>query len=106
MEHRRYAETPFARRVGAELDARGWGIRTLARRLEPSNPEWARRNLTRWLIEGVTPRSAETRRRVAEALGINPDDFEDDEEAEEAALMAGRLLIQAHAIAQGAVKTP
>lgn len=54
-------------------------VRGLARKIDPLNVERARRNLHRWLDEGMTPHRA-SRAEVAVALGLSEDELEDDDE--------------------------
>lgn len=67
---RALATTPFAEWLRGEIDKRdGWGIRTLARHMNPRDPEVARRALNRYLYEGAEPSGA-YRVLIAEALGV------------------------------------
>jgi transcriptional regulator with XRE-family HTH domain len=78
-------QTPFGRRLRAELDRRELSVRAFARQLRPDRPEDARRNLARWLAaEGrpVNPGPV-ARREVADALGVDPSVFADDDEEED-----------------------
>lgn len=69
---RTLSDTPLALWLRAEIDERpGWGIRTLARRMNPEEPEVARRALNRYLYEGSNPTEA-NRDLIAEALGVDP----------------------------------
>lgn len=72
MARRELASTPLAEWLRAEIDERpGWGIRTLARRMNPAEPEIARRALNRYMYEGSDP--TETYRHlIAEALEVDP----------------------------------
>jgi transcriptional regulator with XRE-family HTH domain len=86
MERRARAEK-FANELRGELKDRDWpgsGISELARRLNPENPDYARRSIHRWLNGQNYPQTAQ-RRQIAEALGLASDRFEseDDEEDEE-----------------------
>lgn len=80
----------FSIKVATELKRQGMGIRTLARRLDPEQPERARRNLNRWIHEGIKPSPA-NRVAVAVALGVREDAFADDEDDEEDAEMLAAL---------------
>jgi transcriptional regulator with XRE-family HTH domain len=71
----------FGHRLRAELERNGTSIREVARRLNPGNVEFARRNLTRWITGGVTPTRA-NRQAVAVALGLDPSFFDEDDEEE------------------------
>lgn len=92
----------FAREVRAELRKRDWGVRTLAREMNPDNPESARRALNRWLSKDSpkNPNQA-NRAAVAVALGLSPDHFDGDEDEDEseqeimAALMQVVRLLRA-----------
>lgn len=55
MAAREIAANPFAEWLAAELLARDWGVRTLARKIDPDNPEVPRRTLNRYLHEGAKP---------------------------------------------------
>lgn len=73
----------FVRRVRAEMTTQELSIRALARRMDPENLNRARRNLHRWLDEGITPSRA-SRAEVAVALGIPESELDpDDEEADQ-----------------------
>jgi hypothetical protein len=71
--------TRFQTRVRAELDAQRLSMRGLARRIDPDNVERARRNLIRWMHSTTQP-SRLSRLDVAQALGIDPAELEDDDE--------------------------
>lgn len=74
--------TKFGQQVRHELDSQRMSIRKLARKLDPSNPEVARRSLARW-IGGYNQPSRINRIAVAEALGLSRDALlDDDEEAD------------------------
>lgn len=72
-------EGGFVRRVRAEMVAQQLSVRALARRMDPNNLDRARRNLHRWLDEGIAP-SRSSRREVAEALGLEPSALDEDDE--------------------------
>jgi hypothetical protein len=63
------------------MDAQQLSMRGLARRIDPDNIERARRNLIRWIHQGIQPSRA-NRLDVARALGIDPGELEDDKEAD------------------------
>jgi hypothetical protein len=64
------------------MDRQGLSVRGLARRMDPVNLDRARRNLHRWLDEGITPNRG-SREEIATALGVSESDLpDDDEEAE------------------------
>lgn len=73
------------------------GVRGLARRMDPQNIDRARRNLHRWLDEGIRPNRS-SRREVAAALTLPEDEFDsdDDEESDPMAdlLRALRRVVQ------------
>ena len=71
MGQRTLAPTPLAEWLRAELDERGWGVRTLARHMNQDEPEIARRALNRYLYEGSNPSEA-NRDLIAEALDMDP----------------------------------
>jgi hypothetical protein len=61
------------------MDAQRLSMRGLARRIDPDNVERARRNLIRWMHEGIQP-GRTARIDVARALGIDHAELEDDDE--------------------------
>lgn len=73
------APTAFSEWLSDELQARGWGIRTLARKANPGNPEQARRALNRYIHQGMKP-TDENRRMIARGFGISESDLPDFEE--------------------------
>lgn len=84
--------TVFGTRLRQELDQQRMSIRTLAKRLDASRPEVARRNLARW-IGGYNSPSRLNRIAVAHALGVPPEAFlEDDDEEEDPLLALMRVL--------------
>jgi lambda repressor-like predicted transcriptional regulator len=68
---RQLAATPLAEWLRAELDERGLGVRTLARKMNPGEPEIPRRMLNRILYEGSYPSEA-NRDLIAAALDTDP----------------------------------
>lgn len=73
----------FHTTVKLEMSRRGWGVRTVARALAGSEAtheqvEIERRSVRRWL-KGARP-SQVNRRRVAVALGLPEDTFDDADE--------------------------
>ena len=78
---------PFAAKLRAELDRKGWGIRRLAREIDPANPEPVRRQIHRHLSGAHAP-SRVTRLRYCDALGIDRGALEDDEEEDSLSLDA------------------
>jgi hypothetical protein len=76
----------FVVRVRTEMSAQQLSVRGLARRMDPINVDRARRNLHRWLDEGIKPGRA-SRREVATALRIEAAELEDDEESDPVAVL-------------------
>lgn len=72
----------FSGKLRAELVRQGLGVRTLARKMDPAQPERARRSLNRWLNEGIKPSPA-NRVAVAVALGVSEDSFDAEDDDEE-----------------------
>lgn len=72
----------FGEKLRAELGRQNKSIRQLAREIDPSNPEIARRNLSRW-IAGTRPTRG-SRVLVAHALGVDPAQFDEDDDEEDA----------------------
>lgn len=92
-------ESRFVRRVRAEMAAQGLSIRGLARKIDPANIDRARRNIHRWLDEGIAPSRA-SRREVAVALGVTEGELasEDDPESDLFAALVSALRPFAPAI--------
>jgi hypothetical protein len=82
--------TRFVTRVREEMAAQKLSVRGLARRMDPVNIDRARRNLHRWLDEGISPGRA-SRREVATALGLDTAELDDDEEADHVAVLMNAL---------------
>lgn len=80
----------FSSKLRTELVKQNLGVRTLARRMDPGQPERARRSLNRWLNEGIKPSPA-NRVAVALALGVPEDSFADDDDEEEDAELYAAL---------------
>ena len=78
---RTLAATPFAAWLRAGLDERQWGIRTLARRINPDEPEVPRRALNRYLYEGAQPTNG-YRKQIAAALGVPESELPEPEDEE------------------------
>lgn len=76
---RTVASTPFAGWLNEHLETRGWGARTLARKINPSEPENPRRAINRYLLEGRWP-TDEYRQAIAVALEVDVDEMPTDEE--------------------------
>lgn len=91
----RSTPTRFSLQVREEMGRQNLSIRGLARRIDPANVDRARRNLHRWLDEGITPSRA-SRAEVEVALGLESSSLADDEEEDAvAALMRGlRALVR------------
>lgn len=66
---RTIASTDLAEWLNDQLEQHGLGVRTLAKRINPGEPEVARRMLNRCLFDGSYP-SEENRRAIAVALEI------------------------------------
>lgn len=66
---RTVAETPLATWLDNELTKRGWGVRTLARKMNVRQPEIARRALNRYIFDGSYP-SEENRQAIADGLDV------------------------------------
>lgn len=72
MAERRDKAAQYGEWLRAVLDSQGIGVRTLARRLNPANPEAIRANLYRYL-RGTTHPLPATQARIAAALGLAPE---------------------------------
>lgn len=57
------------------------GVRTLARHIDPANPERARRALNKWLAGEHSP-SRSSRHTVEDALGVERGTLDSDDEEE------------------------
>lgn len=66
------ADTDLARWLRAELEERGWGVRTLARHMNPDDVEQARRAVNRYLFSGSHP-NPQNRALIARALDVAED---------------------------------
>lgn len=75
------ADTALARWLRTQLDEQNLGVRTLAKKINPADPEVPRRTLNRILFEGAYP-SDTNRAAIASALEIPSEEMpsEDDEE--------------------------
>lgn len=101
MGHTETASRSFRQKLRSELTQRGWGVRTLARTMAdregvPTRTESIRRQLKRYLSDSqpINPTVA-TRRSIEEALGLERDALqsdEDDEESDPVALFMKALL--------------
>jgi transcriptional regulator with XRE-family HTH domain len=86
--------TPFGARLRAELDRQGISNRELARRLDPADPEGARRSIARWLAprdRAVTP-SRPNVAAIAAALGVQPEELQPEEDDDEESDLAATLV--------------
>jgi hypothetical protein len=72
-------QTKFVRRVREEMREQSLSVRGLARRMDPQNVDRARRNLHRWLDEGISPNRASVS-DIATALGIDEGDLDEEDE--------------------------
>ena len=63
------ATPTFGQWLKGELQARGWGIWTLARRIDRDNPEVPRRAINRYVHDGTNP-SDKYIALIAEALNL------------------------------------
>lgn len=81
----------FAQKLRAELVARGMGVRTLARALDPDHIERQRRNVNKWL-RGTVPTQS-SRDAVTDALGLERGSLDDDEE-DDPAMRALRVHVE------------
>lgn len=84
MAQRTTASPDFHQTVQLEMSRRGWGMRTLAKKLAGEQAtheqiEVERRVVRRWLSKGAMPSQA-NRRRVAVALDLPEQMFDADEE--------------------------
>ena len=77
MRQTTVASTPFSEWLRGQLEERGWGVRTLARRIDPARPEIPRRALNRYL-NGSLPTEA-NRIGLARGLGIDVADVPSQE---------------------------
>lgn len=80
MGHVATAPTPFAQWLRNQLRERDWGVRTLARKMNPEEPEVARRALNRYLT-GASPTAA-YRNLIARGLGIDVSEVPDPDRQE------------------------
>lgn len=85
------AESSFVARVRAEMGRQNLSIRGLARKIDPANVDRARRNIHRWLDEGIVPHRS-SRREVAVALGLDEHSLDDDDEEADLAVVLLKSL--------------
>jgi len=79
--------TVFGEKLRRELDRQDVSVRALARKLQPQQPEVARRNLARW-IGGYNRPTTAHRDAIADALGVSREQFAADDEEEDDPLVA------------------
>lgn len=75
------------------MDRQQVSVRELARRLNHTDPEGARRTIARWLtssVETAVNPSRASVRSVAEALGVDPASLASDDDDEESDLPLSR----------------
>lgn len=87
-------QSRFVARVRVEMARQSLSVRGLARKMDPLNVDRARRNLHRWLDEGIAPGRA-SRAEVAGALGIEAHELteaEDEESHQVASLTLDEFL--------------
>ena len=80
----------FSARLGEALVQHNVSIRGLAKRINPEDPESARRNLHRWLAAENYPSKA-SRQAIADGLGITREELDPDEEEESSPSLAELL---------------
>lgn len=82
----------YGNRLRRVLGERGVSVRELATRMNPANPETARRHINR-VLAGGEPRER-TRAEIAAALGVDRKEIEgeDDEEADMVAVLLERVM--------------
>lgn len=86
--------SPFGDRLRAQLDQRNVSIRALSRRMNPGNPEVAKRSLLRWISGRVVP-SPVSVATIADALGCEMADLsDDDEEADQEMRILGEMFLE------------
>lgn len=72
------ATDTYANQLRAALDRLDLSIRKAGRLYNPADPESGRRAMHDWL-SGKTDPTAETRQRIADALGVTREDIEGTE---------------------------
>lgn len=77
------ARSAFGEKLRTELKRRDLSIRQFSRMLDPAKPEQARRSLAKWIAPGPPNPSKGSRRLVADALGLDPKHFDEDDEEED-----------------------
>lgn len=85
----RTPHTRFGRNLRAELDRQSISVRELSRRLNPSDPDSARRTIARWLTplgEAAVKPSRASLLAVADALAVDPSELDDEDDDAMAAL--------------------
>ena len=79
---RHMASRTFADKLRSELERREMGVRTLARQIDPRNPERTRRSLNKWLAGEHEPSQA-SRDSVTDALDLERGALDPDERDED-----------------------
>jgi hypothetical protein len=69
----------FVRTVREEMHQQRLSVRGLARKIDPHNVDRVRRNLHRWLDEGIVPNRS-SRAELAAALGLPAGSLDDEED--------------------------
>lgn len=80
-----HAQRTFKDKLQAELDSRGWGVRTLARQMANGRPERVesqRRQLRKYLEPQPVMPTQMTRHAIEDALGVERDALKPDDEEE------------------------
>jgi hypothetical protein len=70
MGARTIAASPLAAWLDDQLTARGWGVRTVAKLINPAEPEIARRALNRYLFDGSYPQDEKMVKAIADAFAV------------------------------------
>lgn len=87
---REIQRTRFGEWLDGELRRQRLSRRKLAKRINPHDPEGARRNIARWtadIADAVSPSDA-SKDALAAALGVKREDMPDDEDEEDADVYA------------------
>src|SRR4051812_15275741 len=77
------ARSAFGEKLRGELNRRDLSIRQFSRILDPTKSEQARRSLAKWIAAGPPNPSKGSRRLVADALGLDPKFFDEDDEEDD-----------------------
>lgn len=82
----------FAPKLKTALENQNMSVRGLARAWRPdANMETTRRSLNRYLHNGIVP-YLEIRRELADAIGVDPSEFELSEDDEEPSMTFGAAM--------------